>query len=566
MMDEPATGLSFEERGIANALAQRSLRVPLNQRSYAWTGDEVQTLLDDLYRAFDEAEQIYFLGTIVLTRGPNRQWEVADGQQRLATTSILVAAVRDYLLELGDVEGASKYQSMYLLDYNPRAKDSTPKLYLNFQDHDYFLSTILKPPKDRKEFTGPSFNSHENLSMAFALAAMHVRKIVAAVPDDEKAGRLYDWIDFLHESAKIIMIMVPGRVGNAFKMFETLNARGMEASQTDILKNYLFDLAKDRLADVHPRWIQMLSTIEGLGEDGLLIKFVRHFWISQHGPTTERELGNSIEKSIKAERQAVETVASLASNAADYVSILMPRDNPRWNDYNRIARDSLFTISRELGGEQIRPLILAVARHFSVKEAEKAFKLMVSWSVRFLIAGGGGGGVLDKNYGVRARDVSRGGITTAKQLREIMIDVVPNDEVFKKAFATASIRKTNLARYYLRAIELYLRDERQPQLLPNDDTASVNLEHILPVTPSADWDISDDEASAYYRRLGNMVLLNARDNVDLGNKPFQEKRSILKASPFLSTSEVAKQRTWGPKQIESRQTALSEYAPEVWPI
>jgi hypothetical protein len=63
-----------------------------------------------------------------------------------------------------------------------------------------------------------------------------------------------------------------------------------------------------------------------------------------------------------------------------------------------------------------------------------------------------------------------------------------------------------------------------------------------------------------------MVLLNARDNVDLGNKPFQEKRSILKASPFLSTSEVAKQRTWGPKQIESRQTALSEYAPEVWPI
>jgi hypothetical protein len=565
-MEEPVTGLSFEERGIANALAQRSLRVPLNQRSYAWTGDEVQTLLDDLYRAFDEAEQIYFLGTVVLTRGPNRQWEVADGQQRLATTSILVAAVRDYLLELGDTEGASKYQSMYLLDYNPRAKDSTPKLYLNFQDHDFFLSTILKPPKDRKEFVGASFNSHENLSTAFKLAGEHVRKIVAALPVSEKATRLYDWIDFLHESAKIIMIMVPGRVGNAFKMFETLNARGMEASQTDILKNYLFDLAKERLSDVHPRWIQMLSTIEGVGEDGLLIKFVRHFWISQHGPTTERELGNSIEKTIKAERQAVDTVNLLASNASDYIAILMPRDNPRWNEHSRIARDSLFTISRELGGEQIRPLILAVARHFSVKEADKAFKLMVSWSVRFLIAGGGGGGVLDKTYGVRAREVARGTIASSKQLREMMIDVVPNDEVFKKAFATASIRKTNLARYYLRAIELHIRDERQPQLLPNDDTLSVNLEHILPVTPSAEWGISEDIASAYYRRLGNMVLLGAKDNVDLGNKPFSEKRAVLRASPFISTSDVAKQRVWGPKQIEARQSALAVYAPDVWPL
>lgn len=565
-MDEPATGLSFEERGIANALAQRSLRVPLNQRSYAWTEDEVQTLLDDLYRAFDESEQIYFLGTVVLTRGSNKLWEVADGQQRLATTSILLAAVRDYLLELEDAEGASKYQSMYLLDYNPRAKDFTPKLHLNFQDHDFFLSMILKAPKDRHDFVGASFNSHENLSQAFELAASHVRKIVAAVPDGEKANRLYDWVDFLHDSAKIIMIMVPGRVGNAFKMFETLNARGMEASQTDILKNYLFDLAKNRIADVHPRWIQMLSNIEGVGEDGLLIKFVRHFWISQHGPTTERELGNSIEKAIKAERQAVETVNALASNAADYVSILMPRDNPRWNDYGRTARDSLFTISRELGGEQIRPLILAIARHFNVKDAEKAFKLMVSWSVRFLIAGGGGGGVLDKNYGLTAREVTRGNITTVKQLRQRMAEVVPNDEVFKTAFATASVRKTNLARYYLRAIELFLRDEKQPQLLPNDDTSSVNLEHILPVTPSADWDISEDVASAYYRRLGNMVLLNARDNVDLGNRTFLEKKAILKASPFVSTSEVARQRGWGPKQIDGRQLTLANYAPEVWPI
>ena len=480
-MDDPTTGLSFEERGVASALSHRILRVPLNQRSYAWTKDEVTTLLDDLYRAFDAGEQIYFLGAVVLTRGQNKQWEVADGQQRLATTSILVAAVRDYLLELGDEEGAKKFQSTYLLDYDVRKKDSTPKLYLNFQDHDFFVSTILKAPADRKPFTGQSFDSHALLAEAAALARAHVRNIAAAIPHAEKAGRLYDWIDFLNDAAKVIVIMVPGKVGNAFKMFETLNARGMEASKTDILKNYLFDLAQPRISDVHTRWISMLSTIEGAGEDELLVKFVRHYWITQQGPTTDRDLGDAIEKIIKTERQAVDMVMALNSNASDYVALLAPRDHARWNDFSRTSRDAIYTISRELGGEQIRPLMLAVARNFSVEEAQKAFEKMVSWAVRFLIAGGGGGGVMDRSYGTRARDVTRGTISTAKQLSAEMAAVVPSDTLFRNAFAAASIRKTNLARYYLKALELYVKAEKNPQLLPNDDTAAVNLEHILPV-------------------------------------------------------------------------------------
>ncbi len=565
-MDEITTGLNFEERGIANAIAQNILRVPLNQRSYAWTPDEVQTLLDDLHRAFEAGESIYFLGMIVLTRGPKKQWEVADGQQRLATISILISAVRDYLLELDDQDGAKKYQSTYLLDYDPRKRDSTPKLYLNFEDHDFFLGQILKAPADRVVFAGQQFASHDRLAKAAALSASHVRKITAAFPLKEKAERLYDWIDFLHDAAKVIIIMVPGRVGNAFKMFETLNAHGMEASKTDILKNFLFDVASNKLGDVHPRWIGMLSTIEGAGEDDLLITFIRHYWISIHGPTTERKLGEAVEERIKSERQAVDMISALNSFAGDYVALLAPRDHARWNELSRSGRDAIYTISRELGGEQIRPLMLAVTRHFSTREAQKAFLVMVSWSVRFLIAGGGGGGFLDRHYGLRAQEVTKGEIKTTDQLRKRMIDIVPNDEVFKEAFATATVRRTNLARYYLRALELHVKDEREPQLLPNDDTMSVNLEHILPVTPSDEWDISTDLAAAYYRRIGNMVLLNSRQNVELGNLGFSEKRTILKGSPFLLTAETARSKKWGPDQIAKRQERLAELAPAVWPL
>jgi Protein of unknown function (DUF1524) len=162
--------------------------------------------------------------------------------------------------------------------------------------------------------------------------------------------------------------------------------------------------------------------------------------------------------------------------------------------------------------------------------------------------------------------VTKGEINTTKKLAASMDGVVPNDEVFKRAFSIASVRRGNLARYYLRALELFMKDERKPQLVPTEDTTAVNLEHILPVTPSADWDISADIAAAYYRRIGNMVLLNARENTDIGNDSFGEKKAILRRSPFILTSDVAKARDWGPRQIESRQAALAEFAPAVWPV
>ena len=174
-MDAHTTGLVFREYGIAEVLTQFVLKVPLNQRSYAWTEDEVQTLLDDLYRAFSDGDEIYFLGTIVLTPG-QETLEVADGQQRLATVSTMLAAARDLLMELGDDDGANKYQSSFLLNYNERRKDSTPKLYLNYEDHEFFVKTILCPPAKRSEFKGAPFSSHGRLAKSAELASTHLRK------------------------------------------------------------------------------------------------------------------------------------------------------------------------------------------------------------------------------------------------------------------------------------------------------------------------------------------------------------------------------------------------------
>lgn len=565
------TGLSFIECGIANALMQHSLTVPLNQRSYKWTETQVETLIEDLKKSFFASEEIYFLGMLVLTHGPSGQLEVADGQQRLATTTIIIAAIRDYLNELKDFEAANTYQSRYLLEYDPHTAEYKPKLQLNLDDRDFFLETILKSADKREGYYGRKFMSHVRLEEAAKLASDNIRNMTVAFSQpNEKKKRLYELIDFLHNSAKVIVITVPGYVGNAFKMFETLNARGMKASQIDILKNYIFDKGKNKLADIQPRWTSIIGTLDQLNdsedEDDVLIDFIRYYWIAHYGPTTERVLGDEIQKEISGERQALDLVVALDLFANEYVALNTPRDSQRLNEFSRDTRNCIYTITRELRVKQILPLLLAILRYFDVAEAEKAFRLCLSWTVRLLIVGGSGGGVVERQYGLRAKEISKREITTANDLAVKLSSIAKSDQTFKESFEIASISKTNLARYYLRAIDLYLTHDPNPQFIPNDDINVVNMEHVLPITPNSDWVLAADIVASYTKRLGNLVIMNSRANVKIGNKGFSEKKAVYSDSPFITTQWVADYNQWGPEEISDRQKKLAEIAPKVWPI
>jgi uncharacterized protein with ParB-like and HNH nuclease domain len=96
-MPDNGSEIGFAQLGLGSVLKQNQLRVPANQRDYAWTAKEVLTLFQDLGRSIIE-EPSYFLGTIVTIPRDGGILEVVDGQQRLATTAILLSAIRDYLV------------------------------------------------------------------------------------------------------------------------------------------------------------------------------------------------------------------------------------------------------------------------------------------------------------------------------------------------------------------------------------------------------------------------------------------------------------------------------------
>jgi len=118
------------------------------------------------------------------------------------------------------------------------------------------------------------------------------------------------------------------------------------------------------------------------------------------------------------------------------------------------------------------------------------------------------------NYARASHEVAKGNIKTAKQLADLMVkDVVPAGATFEAAFSEARVGKAYLARYYLRALEMKAKNEPQPELVPNEEEEDINLEHVLPGEPEQNWPEIDPELeAAYYNRIGNMVLLQAKKN------------------------------------------------------
>jgi hypothetical protein len=185
-----------------------------------------------------------------------------------------------------------------------------------------------------------------------------------------------------------------------------------------LLKNYLFSLAgKDKLAAVQQNWAEMKGALEALGgRDDHTANYIRHLWISRNGPARDRQLYKLIKGKVKGVEPAAELSTDLATNAANYSAILSSKHS-LWAEYSEGMRDYIDALNT-LGVKRLRPLLLSILTRFdegkkAKKESLKAFKLMVSWSVRFLVAGPAAGTV-EEHLGHIAKEVYDKKVTTAR--------------------------------------------------------------------------------------------------------------------------------------------------------
>ena len=552
--------IAFEQLGIGSVLKRYRLEVPVNQREYSWE-EQVTKLFTDFAKAIDEEGQDHFLGTIVTIPRTAEILEVVDGQQRLATTAILLAEIRNYLRDRVPLI-AEDIDNGFLTTIDRDRLERVPKLKLNVHDNAFFSAWLR--PENNLPAAKPT-TSHELIAEAFQNARLQVEAIVKPHDPKNHGDALNRWISFIEHGAQAILLKVPAS-RNAYKMFETLNDRGMRTSQADLVKNYLFGQSgNDRLNEAQAPWTLMRGSLESLEEDEIILTFLRHALIIIRGYLTAEDVYEAVQEKAKGPQTAIDFLTSLEKLAGTYVAILNS-ESEVWNTYPDAMRRAVQTLDH-LNLKVLRPLMLAVATRFSLQETTEAFRMFISWGVRLLVASGTRSESIIRPIAEAAHDVYMSKIITAKALKAKLNSVIPVDEQFKQAFEVATVSKAALARYYLRSLEMAAKKEATPWFIPNDDREVINLEHVLPEKPQDNWpNVDEEKVRSYSRRLGNLALLLAKNNSDLKSSDFKTKKNIYKDSPYELTRQIATVDDWTEEQITSRQKTLAEYAIRAWPF
>lgn len=560
--------LATESTGIGKVLKARLLAVPTHQRAYAWKEDDVRSLWDDLVRAELEEPSGYFLGQLVLGEPPTPGGtaSVIDGQQRLATVTMIYAAAVRLLYNRSDPERAVYFKHHFVLDSNPVTLESEPKLCLTGEDDTFFQQLLVGLCSD----TGAAVplatrESHERLLKAHETIATRLEHYADSV-GAAWVTKLVAFLQYVENSVEVIVIQVSSDQ-NAYLIFETLNDRGVRLTTADLLKNMLYGKAGAQLAAVQASWSQMNQSLEGLDDDEIVPTFLRHFWISNREHVREKQLYKRIRDTTTSPTAAAQLASGLSVGADRYAELLTPSD-PRWTSTPvRAALDAM----RLFRVVTVRPLLMAIEATSTGQLLSQLLGAVAGWSIRLAVAGGLGSGSTEEAVGTAARQIRLQPVTSVAELRALLAPIKVDDEVFRQAFAHYRVANGKQARFLLASLErqAVLSAGGTLEQVPNLDESQVNLEHVMPKNPvpGGPWSqlASHDNYRTEVNRLGNQALMLVMDNVAAGNDAFSVKQTFYAKSSLQLTNGMAALPAWDMATLEARSAALANLAVLAWP-
>ncbi len=557
------TGFSFESKGIGSVLKDDTLIVPPHQRDYAWSKEEVLQLLTDLAAARSKRAD-YFLGTIVtITSAENQKLQIVDGQQRITTTTILYAAFKQYLQSKYIGETALNYIDAQILNTPDKRQGKIPRLTLNLDDNDFFKRLLEFGPYSKE--LHPTRDSHDRLIEAFKTTMSWVNSLLSTVAETDAIELINNWTDYLENEAAVVLLKASNGA-RAFKMFETLNDRGIGTSQADLVKSFLFGESGDALPEAQTSWSAMLDKLHEIDDKNRAINFLKHVIIATREFVKNDEVYEAVQTLVKSEGAVTPFLSELRRLATVYVATYRS-DEPFWTKYDEQTKRAIDAYNR-FDLKSARPLLLSIMLHFSPKDAKPAISFLVSVNLRLIIASKTRSGSVEQIFATCAQGINNKTIKSLTELKTALSKNVIQDTEFKDVFAKARTSNGPNARYFLRALQGVIDSDSEPQYLINEDPKAITLEHILPKKPeSGTWTEFQEETRRHYTsRIGNLCLLQQTPNSSMPNVCFASKKPFFKDSEFSLTSDLAKIDDWTPAKIETRQAAMSELAIKAWPI
>lgn len=539
-------------------------RVPLFQRDYSWTQDEWEDLWQDIQSTLTGSEPAHYMGYLVLQTQDQKNFDIIDGQQRLTTLSLLALAV---LKALGDFVNrniqpennrrrAEQLRNSFIGYLDPVTLVPRTKLTLNRNNDAFYRDRLV--PLQKLPLRGLRSSEHL-LRKGFEWFGKQVADAYAARKDGAVLAQfLSDVADHLF----FTVITVTDEL-NAFKVFETLNARGVRLSPTDLLKNYLFSVVhregahETEIQALERRWNRM---VDQLGSESFPA-FLRAHWNSRERLVRESELFKTLRAATPDKGQVFEQVRRMEEDVPVYVALANPED--------RLWTESQRHYVRELRMFSVRqpwPLLLAAYRQFDDAGFTDVLRAASIVSFRYNVIGNLATNEQERVYNDLARRIAGGALTGPAEVVRALAPIYVDDDNFRSAFAektlrTTSARNKQVARYILFALEHRLSGKHY-----DADNLGYSLEHILPENPTDGWgSFTDAQLDEAVYRLGNFTLMESALNREIGNQSFREKKQHYRHSAFQITREVAAQNEdWTLDRVAERQRWMARQATGIW--
>ena len=533
--------------------------VPRFQRDYAWDIEQWEDLWTDINALEDEG--FHYMGYIVLQQKEQYQFEVIDGQQRLVTLSIIVlSAMRAIkcMIESGEEEDENKERlaeitKRFVGNKNFVTLKVVSKLELNRNNNRFFqrVCSDLDAPNSRGITTTNKL----------------IRKCFEFFSKQHFGDTGADVAQFIENFSSCMVftkIIVQDDL-NAYKVFETLNARGVQLSTPDLLKNYIFSivtkddsLEDDELNELDEQWSELIAQ---LGESNLS-DFIRYHHNSYRKMVTKKELFSSLRKVTQKPEEAYSYLRSLIDYAPIYASLIKPADS-WWGDQDVAYKASISNLLgiRLFNIKQPLTVLLTAFKNFTPAEFVLTVRYLYVLSIRYNVICHLSPSEQESVYNQIAMKVSDGTFKRAGHIKNSpeFKRLYPDDNAFYNAFEFHRMPSRQTAkkiRFLLSEIENYLGNAC--------DYNKTSLEHVCPYNPEGKWVESFGEGIHDIKdRLGNMVLL---DKDELKRSDFNKKKIAYCASPYGLAKNVSNFSVWSLESVNEQQKWISTQAVRAWRV
>ncbi len=533
---------------------KNQLVIPIYQRVYSWEKEQCKQLWDDIIKiGGDDKMDGHFIGSILyvldgITHSDNALL-IIDGQQRLTTITLLLTALRDHLNdedEFLEKFSCQKIESDYLIN-SDKDGDKKFRLILSESDKDTLLYLI---DKDRRKPSEPSLKIVENFKL-----------FEEWVSNTNKLETIFKGL----EKLMIVEIALEKGKDDPQLIFESMNSKGMELAQTDLIRNYIVmetEIEK-REGFYNKYWRDMEEKFKQ--DEKLFDRFVRHYLTIK---TREIPNINKVYVALKDywQKEGIgieDLLKDLQKYCRYFCQIVFKKEADK--DLNKALG---FLVDLEM--DVIYPLLLELYSDYSdgvlsKDDFRRSIDLIESYICRRAVCGIPSNG-LNKFFASFTKHIQKDeyfkslkahfGYLTEKQR-------FPNNDEFKDYFITIDFYKFQKREYFFERLENFDRKERVY-------THEYTVEHIMPQKLTEEWEKDLGENfqeihDKYLHTIGNLTLTG--HNQDYSNKSFQEKQGMekgFKDSPLRLNQGLRDLESFGEEEIKKRANALVDLALKIW--